>query len=86
MKDEGKKIEFTSHAEEKLGRLKEIGVTRRKILKTVRNPDKTVDGRYGRKIAQTLLREDIILRVVYEETEEKITIVTVYPGKRRRYE
>ncbi|KXB02257.1 hypothetical protein AKJ45_03630 [candidate division MSBL1 archaeon SCGC-AAA261F19] len=28
---------------------------------------------------------DLILRAVYEEAEERITIVAVYPGKRRRY-
>jgi UDP-N-acetylglucosamine 2-epimerase (non-hydrolysing) len=40
---------------------------------------------YGRKIAQGYLSEDLILRVVYEESEREITVVTVYPSERRRY-
>jgi hypothetical protein len=47
---------------------------------------KEVSGYYGRKIAQGLLSENLILRVVYEESEGEITVVTVYPGERRRYE
>ena len=49
-------------------------------------PEKVVDGYYGRKIAQGLLSENLILRVVYEEKERELMVVTVYPGERRRYE
>ena len=81
-----KKVEFTLHAEDKLKRLVKIGVTKEKILETIENPEKVVDGYYGRRIAQGLLSEDLILRVVYEESEGEIMVVTVYPGERRRYE
>ena len=86
MKNEKKKVEFTLHAEDKLKRLMKIGVTKEKILGIIENPEKVVNGYYGRKIAQGLLSEDLILRIVYEESEREIMVVTVYPGERRRYE
>ena len=86
MKNEKKKVEFTLHAEDKLKRLMKIGVTKEKILEIIENPEKVVNGYYGRKIAQGLLSEDLILRIVYEESEREIMVVTVYPGERRRYE
>ncbi|NAT10248.1 DUF4258 domain-containing protein [ANME-1 cluster archaeon AG-394-G06] len=81
-----KKVEFTLHAEDKLKRLTRIGVTKEKSLEIIENPEKVVSGYYGRKIAQGLLSKDLILRVVYEEREEEIMVITVYPGERRRYE
>jgi|GEM_PF-344831 len=86
MKDKKKKVEFTLHAEDKLKRLVKIGVTKERVWKVIEKPEKVVNGYYGRKIAQGLLSEDLILRIVYEENEEEIMVVTVYPGERRRYE
>ena len=77
---------FTLHAEDKFKRLMKVGVTKEKILKIIENPERVVDGYYGRKIAQGLLSEDLILRVIYEESDGEIMVVTVYPGERRRYE
>ena len=37
------------------------------------------------KIAQGLLSKGLILRVVYEENNGEIIIITVYPAERRRY-
>lgn len=51
----GKKIRFSLHAEDKLKRLKKVGVTKGKVLATVRNPEKAVDGYYERRIAQRSL-------------------------------
>jgi Trk K+ transport system NAD-binding subunit len=81
-----RKVVFTLHAEDKLKLLRKVGVTKEKILKIIENPERLVDGYYGRKIAQGLLSEDLILRVIYEESEGEIMVVTVYPGERRRYE
>jgi hypothetical protein len=86
MKNKNKKVEFTLHAEDKLKRLTKIGVTKEKSLEIIENPEKVVSGYYGRKIAQGLLSKDLILRVVYEESEEEIMVITVYPSERRRYE
>ncbi len=82
---EKKQIEFTLHAKNKLKRLIKAGVTKEKILRTIETPEKVVDGYYGRKIAQGLLSADLVLRIVYEESEEKIMVITVYPAERRRY-
>ena len=71
-----KKVVFTLHAEDKLKRLMKIGVTKEKVLKIIENPVKVVNGYYGRKIAQGLLSEDLILRIVYEESEGEIVVVT----------
>jgi hypothetical protein len=80
-----KEIKFTAHAEEKLKRLKNLGVTKEKVLKVLSNPQKIVRGYRGRKIAQGLLTWELLLRIVYEE-DDKILVITVYPCKRERYE
>jgi hypothetical protein len=80
-----KEIKFTAHAEEKLKRLKNLGVTKEKILKVLSNPRKIESGYRGRKIAQGLLTWELLLRIVYEE-DDKILVITVYPCKRERYE
>jgi len=58
-----KEIKFTAHVEEKLKRLKNLGVTKEKILKVLSNPRKIVCGYRERKIAITMgtLVEDSIL-------------------------
>ncbi len=80
------KIRFTSHAKEKLLRLAKIGITKEKVIKTVKNPEKIVNGYFGCKIAQRFLSNKLVVRVVYEKKENEILIITVYPGERRRYE
>jgi hypothetical protein len=82
---EKKEVEFTLHARNKLKRLIKAGITREKILRIIEAPEKVVDGYYGRKIAQGLLSADLVLRIVYEESAEKIMVITVYPAERRRY-
>jgi hypothetical protein len=79
-----KRVKFTAHAEEKLKRLVNLGIAKEKVLEIVRNPDRIVHGRYGRRIAQGLLTGELMLRIVYEENEE-ILIITVYPCRRGRY-
>ena len=46
------------------------------------DPHKAVEAHHGRRIAQGLLTEELVLRIVYEETEQRIIVVTVYPGER----
>ena len=79
------KLRFTLHAEEKLLRLTKVGVTKRKVAEILEAPEKSVEGYWGRKIAQGALTNDLMLRVVYEETEGGILIITIYPAERRRY-
>ena len=78
-------IRFTSHAKDKLGRLKDKGVTEDRVKKIVLNPEKIESGYFGRKIAQSLITDTLVLRVVYEKSRDEILIITLYPGKRRRY-
>jgi hypothetical protein len=59
-----KKVEFTLHAGDKLTRLTKVGVTKERVLKIIEKPEKVVNGYYGRKIAQSLFSEDLILRIV----------------------
>jgi hypothetical protein len=79
-------IRFTLHAEEKLLRLIKVGITKEKVVETLKRPERVLEGYWGRKIAQGNLAGDLILRVVYEETAEEILIITVYPAERRRYQ
>ena len=43
-------------------------------------------GYKGRMVAQKRLDERHVLRVVYEDKPEHILIITLYPGRRERYE
>ena len=62
------------------------GVTEEKIIQTVQTPESETSGYFGRKIAQSPLTDELLLRVIYEETDNNILVVTMYPAKRRRYE
>jgi len=46
-----------------------------------------IDAGYkNRLIAQKGFDETHVLRVVYESVEKKFVVITVYPGRRSRYE
>lgn len=83
-----KKIVFSEHALMKIEILREhsVPVNRELVETTVANPEKVVQGYKGRLIAQKTVDENHILRVVYEELSDHISVVTVYPGRRSRYE
>lgn len=79
---------FSQHARLKFRVLAEHGIDLQEelVLGIVRNPDAVFDGYGGRTVAQGPLDERRVLRVVYEERENDIVIVTFYPGRRERYE
>jgi hypothetical protein len=83
-----KRIVYGSHAEEKFEILRRHGftVSKKQVRETVRSPEKVDEGFRGRKIAQRRISEAHVLRVVYEEKQSEIRVVTFYPGKRSRYE
>lgn len=83
-----KKIRFSVHAEVKFDVLRVHGIylSRRKVRKTVQFPKKIEKGYAGRVVAQSSLDDTHVLRVVYEERENEIRIITFYPGRRERYE
>ena len=83
-----KKIVYGNHAEEKFEILRRHGflVSKKQVRETLRKPDKIEEGFRGRKIAQRKISEKHVLRVVYEEKQKEIGVVTFYPGRRSRYE
>ncbi len=68
------KIIFIEHA---LERMRKRDIKKEVIIKVIKNPDNVVYGYGNRKVAQKLVDERL-LRVIYEEQEEKIVVVTVY--------
>jgi len=57
------------------------GITREWIDNTVLNPEQVMSGYGGRKVAQSKIMiegKEYLLRVVYQESEEKHTVVTAY--------
>lgn len=83
-----KKIVFSDHAREECALLGQHGfvVSERQVRETVQTPEKIEAGYKGRKVAQRRLTERHVLRVLYEKGPAEISIVTFYPGTRRRYE
>ena len=82
------KIEFSLHSLLKIEILKSHGidVSKEIVENIVRTPDRTDKGYKDRLIAQKGFDETRVLRVVYETLPDKIYVVTVYPGRRSRYE
>lgn len=82
------KVLFTEHAELKFRILEEHGfkITKRQIEDAIRSPENVTKGRKGRLIAQRAISESHLIRVVYQEDEGIIRVITFYPVRRRRYE
>jgi len=83
-----KLVTWSEHARWKLQLLSAHGLSIDADLveEIVKNPQKVESGYKGRAIAQGGLDSARVLRVVYEESATSLTIITVYPGNRRRYE
>jgi hypothetical protein len=81
-------IKFIPHALRKFKLLQEYGfyITEEEVIEIVKNPGKIMTGKKGRKIAQCKISDDHILRVVFEEKERDIEVITFYPARRERYE
>jgi len=83
-----KKVEFSNHAQIKIELLKNHGMVIEEdfVKNAVLKPDKVEKGYKGRLIAQKLLDSDHVVRIVYEEYRDYSLVITVYPGRRDRYE
>ena len=81
-------IIFTDHAMVKFEALAALGIQldERMVADAVRNPMSVSHGYGSRMVAQVGLDDEKVLRVVYEQIDEEIIIVTFYPGRRSRYE
>ncbi|BAZ65338.1 hypothetical protein NIES4106_00760 [Fischerella sp. NIES-4106] len=64
----------------------EISIDPNFVIETVRSPDKLEIAEVDQLIAQKRLDENLVLRVVYREFNAFILIVTLYPGRKSRYE
>ena len=76
-----KEIYFHEHAEEKMIRR---GISKQLALETLKNPEKVIEGKYGRKIAQKVFG-GFLLRVIFEEHKNIMLVITLYLTKPRRY-
>jgi len=81
-------IEFSPHSLLKIETLKSHGIyiSKEIIEDIIRNPDRIDIGYKERLIAQKGFDDTRVLRVVYESQPTKFYVVTVYPGRRSRYE
>ena len=83
-----KNIVFSKHALDKIEILKKhkIIIEKKLIEETIIKPDSIDIGYKDRLVAQKTLDETHVLRVVYEESGKNVTVITIYPGRRKRYE
>jgi hypothetical protein len=83
-----KEIRFSDHALFKLDLLSQRGIVIRQdcVSDTIQSPDRRELGEGEKITAQRKLDENLVLRVVYREYEAFILVITLYPGRRSRYE
>jgi hypothetical protein len=83
-----KEIRFSDHAKLKIDILANHGVTlvQESIIDTIRKPDKIEKLPEQKIIYQRKLNENLVLRVVCREVSAFILVITLYPGRRSRYE
>ncbi len=83
-----KEIRFSNHAQLKMEVLANHGVMIASsfVIETIRSPDKLEARDENKLIAQKRLDANSVLRVVYREFNALIVIITIYPGRRSRYE
>jgi hypothetical protein len=82
-----KEIRWSEHAQLKLDILNQrsITVSADLVAAIIRKPD-TLNTEEDKQIAQSRITENLVLRVVYREFNTFILIITLYPGRRSRYE
>jgi len=84
-----KKIQFSQHSLDKIKILKKHGIIVNKelIRKIVLKPQQLEEGYKERFVSQGNFDKSRVLRVVYEElNKDKILVITLYPGRKERYE
>ncbi|MDI6784595.1 MAG: DUF4258 domain-containing protein [bacterium] len=81
-------IVFSGHALLKIDILNKHGlhISQEIIEDIIRFPDIIEKGYKGRTVAQKAISEDHVLRVIYEFKDNIIYVITIYPGRRSRYE
>lgn len=74
-------IKYYKHAEDQI---KERKVSKKEVEMAIKNPVEVVNGRRNRKIAHKVFNGKL-LRVVYEEEEDEIIVVSAYRAEPKRY-
>ena len=74
-----KEIIFHPHV---IRKMRERDLSADDIIATVQNPQSVSMGDYGRKVAHRL-HGKYWLKVIYEENEKHILVITAYPTKKR---
>ena len=79
---------MSNHAQIKIELLKNHGMVIAEdfVNNAVLKPDKVEKGYKERLIAQKKMDRDHVVRIVYEEHDDYFLVITVYPGRRDRYE
>ncbi|GFO95934.1 hypothetical protein ig2599ANME_0116 [groundwater metagenome] len=82
------KIIFTDHAKVKFKILKRHGfeVSEKKVRDIIKNPETKSKGRKDRFIVQGSVDDTHVIRVIFENENNIIKIITFYPARRERYE
>lgn len=83
-----KKVDFGPHSLLKIEILKSHGfdISMETLENIIRFPDIIEKGYKGRLVAQGGIDDSHVVRVVYETRPENLYVVTLYPGRRSRYE
>ncbi len=83
-----KEIRYSLHCLQKISILSQhkFDIEIEFVDNAIKNPDLLSIGKNNRFIAQKEIDENHILRVIYEENEYEIFVVTIYPGRKVRYE
>lgn len=74
-------IEYTDYAEMKIMKRK---LSKTQVEDVLKNPEKLVEGKKGRKIAQKIVGK-YLLRVVFEEYGNRYKVITMYYSEPERY-
>ena len=77
----GKEVVFHPYALYKMGGRE---ISKAKVEETIKQPHSIMKGKFGRKIAQRRYG-DHLLRVVFEEYENCVLVITAYPARAERY-
>lgn len=82
------RIILTNHAKKKLKDLEQLGVhiTKSLIEEAIKNPIHVdTESDHPNKIASGMFDEKHVLRIIFRDEGDIITVVTFYPAKKGRY-
>ena len=83
-----KTVVFTQHAEKKLLLFHRHGFkfSKQEVEDIVKTSARIRLGYASRKVAERIISEEHLLRVIFEEFPRQLKIITMYPARRERYE